>query len=177
MSNRKLQIVLNHPSFAQVLGRTRLHTCLVRASGLQSPLPHLTSPHLFQFARPLSRSSCLRSVSLLPKTGLKPEEYHSARNLVDRGSAASSKTTLGRRLLRTLALGTAPRPIERMPKSGSEPYSRTALTVSDRSQIPSIHSPLIHTSAIWGLLDFAFQASHGTREKTNGGGPLGVLSL
>lgn len=74
------------------------------------------SSSLFQFTHPLSRSSCLRSVSLLSKAGLKHEEYRSVRNYATKGSAAPSEPKTERRLRSTPDLGTAPRPVERMPK-------------------------------------------------------------
>lgn len=44
MSNRKLQIFLIHPPFAQVFGHTGSRLCPVRASGLQLPASHPIFP-------------------------------------------------------------------------------------------------------------------------------------
>jgi hypothetical protein len=128
----------------------------------------------FQFARPFSQSSCLRSDSLLPKAGLKCEENHSVKNPVNKSRAVSfQKTASEQRLWPSLAL--LP-PVEHIAKFGrSEPYNRTALIISNGLQIPSAHFPSTRTSAIWNLLDSVFQDSHSMREKTNGGGTPSVL--
>ena len=170
MSNRKLQNFLIHPPFTQGFGRTRPRTCSVRASGFGLPL--------FQFARPLSTSSCQRNISLLPKTRSKHRKYHSVHNSVEKGSAATSETIPKRHRRPTSALGTALRPIECLQKSNrSEPCSRPALTAPNRFQVHSAQFPCTPTSAIWEPLGSACPNSHGMREKKNGGGILSVLSL
>ena len=135
------------------------------------------SSHFFQFGRPLSTASCQRrSIPPLPKTGSKHKKYHYVYSPVDMGSAAPSET-ISTRCLQP-ASGTAPRPTERLQKSsGSEPCSRTALTVPHRFQIPSDHFPWIRTSGTLEPLDSACQDSHGTQEKKSGGGALNVPSL
>lgn len=70
MSNRKLQIFLIHPPFAQVFGHTGSRLCPVRASGLQLPASH-----------PIFSSSAARFPQLHVKGGASHRFQKPGRNI------------------------------------------------------------------------------------------------